>query len=280
MIQFRFGAKISVLGIHSVESYFTWQRYRAFFKRSIPLENFQGGAAYDYFRGLLAGIQWKTKSLKRRAGFGFLPSKGFEIDLHISYEHNEFITGLNLSESGTLLEEFSPNHTGKLETTGTYNLEIPKTNGWMLSTNTSLGYLTNSKVDSFFHFFAGGLPGLKGYPFYSIEGTKKGIETMSLRIPIIKNHNIPIGFFTFQNSSLGFVYSIGDAWRKTNEIEWKQSAGLELRINGFSFYNYPTAITMEIHRGLNSFTNEIGGETLKFGGENQFYLSILFGFNN
>ena len=121
---------------------------------------------------------------------------------------------------------------------------------------------------------------MKGYPFYSVEGTKKGIETISLRIPILKNYNIPIGVFTFQNSSLGCVYSIGDAWRKEDEIDWKQSAGIELRFNGFSFYNYPTAISMEVHRGLNSFTNEIGGESLKFGGENQFYLSILFGFNN
>ena len=280
MVQFRFGSRMPVKGIHSVETYFTWQRYRAFFKRSIPFENLQGGAAYDYFRGISAGLNWKTKVLKRRAGFGFLPSKGFEIDAHLSYEHNNFITGLNLSDSGTLLEDFSPNHTGKFEMIGIYNLEIPNTNDWMLSTKTSIGYLTNSKVDSFFHFFAGGLPGLKGFPFYSIEGTKKAIETVSLRIPMAKNYHIPIGFFTFQNSSLGFVYSLGDAWRIENEIKWKQSAGVELRLNGFSFYNYPTAISIEIHRGLNSFTNEIGSETLKFGGENRFYLSILFGFNN
>jgi hypothetical protein len=282
MVQFRFGSRIPVKGIHSVETYFTWQRYRAFFKRAVFTESgfIQGGAAYDYFRGITAGLNWKTKVLKRRAGFGFLPSKGFEIDAHISYEHNNFITGLNLSESGTLLEDFSPNHTGKLEMIGIYNLEIPNTNDWMLSTKTSIAYLTNSKVDSFFHFFAGGLPGLKGYPFYSIEGTKKTIETVSLRIPMAKNYHIPIGFFTFQNSSLGIIYSLGDAWRKNNGIEWKQSAGIELRLNGFSFYNYPTAISMEIHRGLNSFTNEIGDETLKFGGEDKFYLSILFGFNN
>ena len=280
MIQFRFGVRMPVKGIHSLETYVTWQRYRAFFKRSIPLENLQGGAAYDYFRGLTSGLHWKTKGLKRRAGFGYLPSNGYEAEIHLSYEYNNFITGLNLSDSGTLLEKFSPNHTGKVELSGTYNLEIPKTDGWMFSTNTSFGYLSNSEVDSFFHFFAGGLPGIKGYPFYSIEGIKKGIETMSLRIPILKNYNIPIGIFTFQNSSLGFVYSIGDAWRREEKIDWKQSAGVELRFNGFSFYNYPTAISVEIHRGLNSFTNEIGGETLKFGVENQFYLSILFGFNN
>ena len=121
---------------------------------------------------------------------------------------------------------------------------------------------------------------MKGYTFYSIEGTKKVIGTISLRIPFLKNYNIPVGVFTFQNSSLGCVYSIGDAWRKEDKIEWRQSAGVELRFNGFSFYNYPTAISMEIHRGLSSFTNEIGGETLKFGGTDQFYLSILFGFNN
>jgi hypothetical protein len=282
MIRFRFGARIPAKGIHSIESYVTWQRYRAFVKSSVltNIPPIMFGTAYDYFRGLTAGLNWKVKGLKRRAGFGYLPSKGFEAELHLSYEHNNFITGLDFSNSGTLLEKFSPNHTGKVEFNGTYNLEIPKTDGWMLSTNTNIGYLSNSKVDSFFHFFGGGFPGMKGYPFYSIEGTIKGIETISLRIPILKNYNIPIGVFTFQNSSLGCIYSIGDAWRREDEIDWKQSAGVELRFNGFSFYNYPTAISMEVHRGLNSFTNEIGGETLKFGVENQFYLSILFGFNN
>ena len=32
------------------------------------------------------------------------------------------------------------------------------------------------------------------------DRTKKGIETISLRIPILKNYNIPVGVFTFQNS--------------------------------------------------------------------------------
>ena len=280
MVQFKFGAKMPVRGIHSIESYVIWQRYRAFFKRSIPFENLEGGAAYDYFRGNSIGLNWKTKLMKKRSGFGFLPSKGFEVDVHLSYEHNNFITGLNLSDSGTLLEEFSPNHTGKMEFSGTYNFEIPKAKGLMFSTNTSFGFLTNTRVDSFFHFFAGGLPGIKGYPFYSIEGSRFAIEQLSLRFPIFYNYNIPIGMFTFQNSSLGFVYSVGDGWRKNSEIEWKQSAGVELRINGFSFYNYPTAISLEVHRGINSFVNEFGSETLKFGGENQFYFSILFGFNN
>ena len=63
-----------------------------------------------------------------------------------------------------------------------------------------------------------------------------------------------------------------------DEFSLKQSVGLQFRINGFSFYNYPTAIGFEVHRGLTEFEIESDDELIKYGNENRFYLSILFGF--
>ena len=52
MIQFRFGARMPVKGIHSIESYVIWQRYRAFVKSSIltNIPPIMFGTAYDYFQ--------------------------------------------------------------------------------------------------------------------------------------------------------------------------------------------------------------------------------------
>ena len=51
------------------------------------------------------------------------------------------------------------------------------------------------------------------------------------------------------------------------ENNYKFSAGLELRIHGFSFYAYPTALEYEYHQALND-SEESG----------KHYLSFLFGF--
>ena len=54
--------------------------------------------------------------------------------------------------------------------------------------------------------------------------------------------------------------------------------GLQWRVNGFSFYNYPTAIELEIHKGLTKFNRTIKGESYSYGEEYRTYFKILFDF--
>jgi len=138
--------------------------------------------------------------------------------------------------------------------------------------------MSNAKVDSFFHFFNGGMSGIKGYPFYGIEGTKSALIDFSVRLPIFREEHIKLGWFIMQNSVLGAVFQIGDAWREKNDQMWKKSIGLQWRINGFSFYNYPTAIELEIHRGLTKFERVIKGDSYSYGKENRTYFKLLFDF--
>ena len=77
---------------------------------------------------------------------------------------------------------------------------------------------------------------------------------------------------------MGAVFQIGDAWREKNDQMWKKSIGLQWRINGFSFYNYPTAIELEIHRGLTKFERVIKGDSYSYGKENRTYFKLLFDF--
>ena len=46
------------------------------------------------------------------------PSSGFKISSNIGFEKNDFIEGLNLSDAGTLLEEFRPNNLIRLDLHG------------------------------------------------------------------------------------------------------------------------------------------------------------------
>jgi hypothetical protein len=53
-------------------------------------------------------------------------------------------------------------------------------------------------------------------------------------------------------------------------------------LNGFSFYNFPTAIEVEYHQPINEFEREINEETFTYGSttwnEGRTYVKVLFDF--
>jgi len=280
-LKFRFilmqvGLRFPILGSEPLEIYTRWQRYRAYIKENIDLINLESGYAYDYFRGLSAGINFGFNNVKMTVDRDINPSGGFKLSTNISYESNDFIDGLNLSDSGTLVEEFSPNNYFTINAGGSYYFNINPAKRWTLGITAKGGWISDKDVDSFFNYFGGGMDGIQGYPYYSFEGTNSLFSEIALRMPLFRLNHIPLGWTIWQNATLGLEYQFGDTW--TDEFNLKQSLGLQLRINGFSFYNYPTAIGLELHRGLTVFEIETDDELIKYGSENRFYFSILFGF--
>ena len=279
LIEFRGGLRIPFYG-SNIELFGSWSRFRASIKDEVVGEpQLQSGFGYDYFQGNKAGLNWSIQQYKRRIDQNINPV-GFEANLSLVQEWNQFIDGLDLSESGTLISTFSQHNLVRAEVNGKYLWEIPKTNRWTISLGGQAGWISKTSVDSFFHFFAGGLPGLKGYPFYSIEGTNMAIGELGLRVPLFREKHFPMGWFTLQHGTIGIVRQMGDAWnRSISTFNAKQSAGVALRFSGYSFYNYPTSIGIEMHRGLNTFEMDIGdGQLISYGQENRFYLTVLFGF--
>ena len=279
LIEFRGGIQIPFYGTQ-FELYGKWAQYRASIKEQVVGKpQLQSGIGYDYFRGKEAGFQWSLRQFKRRIDQNINPA-GYEISLNVVKEWNQFIDGLDLSESGTLVSKFNNHNLARVEINGKYLWEIPKTNRWTVSLGGQGGWITNTKADSFFHFFAGGMPGLKGYAFYSIEGTNMAIAEMGLRIPLFREKHIPFGWFTLQHSTIGLISQVGDAWnREYSNFKAKRSFGIEWRMSGTSFYNYPTSIGIEYHRGVDTFEMYIGdGQPIQYGQENRFYFTVLFGF--
>ena len=98
---------------------------------------------------------------------------------------------------------------------------------------------------------------------------------LSLRVPLFREKHYPVGPFILQNIIMGVVAQAGDAWNGAeDEFSLKRSVGAQLRFGGFSFYNYPTGIGMEIHKGLDKFS--IDGND--YGNELRTYFTLLFGF--
>jgi len=278
LVQFRSGLKIPIYG-SLMEVSGTQQWYRAFIQEQVMTNEYgilEAGAAYDYFRGLSLSVDWSLDRIKRSLDASINPSNGFIIHARIDLEKNDFIEGLNLSESGTLLEKFKENDLTRLRVDGSYHYKVPWKKRWTLSLKGHAGWISNQNIDSFFHFYLGGIPGMRGYPFYSIQGTKSALLDATFRIPIFMEKHYKAKWVIFQNSTLGAVIQVGDAW--TDDISLKKSVGIQWRINGFSFYNFPTAIEVEYHQPLDSFKRDINETTISYGENGRAYVKVLFDF--
>ncbi|UCH09184.1 MAG: BamA/TamA family outer membrane protein [Fidelibacterota bacterium] len=134
----------------------------------------------------------------------------------------------------------------------------------------TLGWISNTEIDTFFYFFGGGSPGLRGYTYYdsTVQGTNLMLHTLTVRIPVILEQNIPVLHLILQNASLGFVAQYGDgfngSWLKH---QYKTSLGVEMRLKGYSFYVFPFALAYEVHQPL------VGGSR-----KHRHYVSLLFDF--
>jgi hypothetical protein len=134
-------------------------------------------------------------------------------------------------------------------------------------------------ADSFFHFFGGGFTGIKGYPYYSLQGTDLLLADFVLRFPLFSEQNYSLGPLSINNLLVGYETQYGDAWSRVDDFMPKQSHGVHIRISGYSFYNYPTAIGLEYHKPLNTFNIDIGdGSNLIYGDDDRIYFNVLFGF--
>ena len=49
--------------------------------------------------------------------------------------------------------------------------------------------------------------------------------------------------FSVQNLSLGYVFQVGNA----DDNDFMSSNGIEIRVNGSSFYGFPFAVSYEFH---------------------------------
>jgi Tol biopolymer transport system component len=143
------------------------------------------------------------------------------------------------------------------------------------------GSILEHTVDSFFDFYAGGLLGMKGYPFYSIGGNEMAIVGLEYRFPLVSNMDVRFLQFYFDKLYASVYGDFGNAWssEKPKLNEFKGDAGVELRLESFSWYAYPTRIFLNASYGLNEFERNVRGTPVKYGKEWRFYFGVLFGFD-
>ena len=152
-----------------------------------------------------------------------------------------------------------------------------------LTASLRAGSILEYSVDDFFDFYAGGLIGMRGYPFYAIGGNEIATFGLEYRFPLV--HNIDTRFLQFYFDKLyASVYGdVGNAWTgKTPALkDFRKDAGVELRLESFSWYAYPTRVFFNASYGFDRFEKFVRSRdaTVTYGKEWRFYLGVLFGFD-
>jgi hypothetical protein len=242
-----------------------------------------------YFIGNELALQFRIDAILP-SRTGAINPVGRKIIIRLGAEFNKLQSSDSLgrleyeiSESGALQPLYDDYSFGRVEVWWKEYMPV-LFRGHTLNPSLRIGTILGPPVDSFFDFYAGGLIGMKGYPFYSLGGNEMLILGLSYRFPILENMDFRVLQLYFDKFYASVFADIGDAWTGSMPTfdELKRDAGIELRLESYSYYAYPTRIFFSAAYGFNRFTlafSTYDDRTVSYGEEWRFYFGILFGFD-
>ena len=235
---------------------------------------------YTYHLGNALQLKWLNRSIPPAILSDIAPQHGFMFDVEALFASQRFIDDFKIDEDyGTLVEVYSKYK--YFQISGEYRRYFPALFNHSIMTRMKFGYI-DRKIDDFYYFYAGGMDGLKGYPFYGIEGRKLVHLEMAYRFPIWTNIEKRLLFLQFDDLFASLYGQVGDAFLGDgfDALSWKRSVGAQLRLSLFEFYGYPMRFFADGAYGLDeikaydSFTEE----ERSYGKEWRFYFGLLFDF--
>ncbi|NQS97872.1 MAG: PD40 domain-containing protein [candidate division Zixibacteria bacterium] len=235
--------------------------------------------SYTYFKGKSVNLIWNGDYRSPGVDQDINPSKGRRFIAEIARENNSFIDSFKV-DAGMIKEVFTPYNYSRLALQWEEYLKSPLKNDHSINLRLNAALIDRNDIDDFFYLYAGGLPGMKGYSYYSLGGTRKFIGTLTYRLPILKNFNRTVLHAYVHKMYLGVFFDYGNAWVGDIDFaDWKKDVGINLRTKLTSFFTFPTAITLEAAYGLDEVTVTEPDFQGTYGKEWRYYLTILFDFN-
>ena len=236
--------------------------------------------ANTYFIGNHIRLQWDWDKVARGAYSSINPSAGRKIMLRYSYEFNQFFEGYSTEDENILPQkEYANYNVNKIELEWNEYMRMPWSKKHALTAQFKGGYI-DRPIDSFFNFFAGGLPGLRGYPYYAIEGRKMMLGRFTYRFPIFSQLQKQLFHLTTDKLYLSTFFELGNAFDedKVDVEQFKRVVGAGLRLQLFSFYGFPTAFAFDAAYGLDPIAVEYDDIAYDYGNEWRYYFTLLFDF--
>ena len=234
-----------------------------------------------YFIGNDLSATWEFNGIVSSRTQEINPT-GLKVRLRYDYEFNKFNPDNTYEvQNGIAVPLYERFRFHRLELNLREHLPLP---GWKhtLSAHLRGGSILGPSVHQFFDFYAGGLAGMKGYPFYAIGGNEMATANVTFRFPVWENIDLRVLHLYFDKLYGAVFADIGDAWTGSPKgNKFRRDVGFELRLESFAWYAYPTRIFFSGAYGLDSFTRfiDFNRVTVAYGKEWRFYFGVLFGFD-
>lgn len=241
---------------------------------------FDDGGTFDYtyFKGSAYILRLDSDLRALSATSDIHPTGGWKGWLELAHEENRFLDSFRVDlDKGLLKEVYQPYNYIRFEADVDYYWKL--FDGVTLNPRLIGGLLSDDAVDPFFHLYAGGLPGLRGYSFYSLGGSRKAVGRLSLRFPILGGIDRAWGPFYLDRIHGALFGETGDAWSgEFNSRSVKKDAGFELRTRMFSWYGFPTDIQFTGAYGFDRFRAPDDPSHTQYGRGWRWYFTLLFDF--
>lgn len=234
-----------------------------------------GKGGFSYYRGNIITTRFDYRSIARAMDSDVNPRGGRTFEIRAA--HNW--AGLNpsgLVDNETFKPIFEDNDFNEFEGDWREHFALP----WGRNTielRARGGMIDKVEIDDFFHFAIGSRPGLRGYTYYSAQGRKLGLASITYRFPILPRLNRQFLQFLVHRLYGGVFYEAGNVWNdkaleglSANRL--LKDVGFELRLDATSFYVFPAAFHLEGAYALDRLPGDLGGD------EWRFYSGLLFGF--
>jgi len=236
---------------------------------------------YDYYhgRGLRLALEHEV-DLGRTVDEFINPRGRSGWSLELRQHWDELIREFEVTPAGLLAEVFDPAVFFEAAGSAHRSWPVPGLPKVSFAVEGRGAWIADDGVDDFFHAYAGGLTGLKGYSYYSLGGTRAALAHVKLGFPLIERVGWPLGPWHFKRAYLQLFAGAGDAWGGgADAFDLKREAGADLKLFMTSWSLLPTAIQLTGAWGLDEYrVPELDpGET--YGHEWRWYATLLFDFD-
>jgi Tol biopolymer transport system component len=237
--------------------------------------------SYTYLKGpaLEFSMSWDSRRQDRFTDIA--PRGGRYVFFRVGHEWNKFLT--DFKTSAINIENYTNYYFNRAELSWEEFFRVPLTKYHSLTLKFYGGGI-DTPVDQFFHFYAGGLLGMRGYLYYSLGGRFVSTGQVSYKFPLFNDIDYDIVNLYFSRLYLNLFADIGNAWDNP-EIpslnDFKRDIGFEIRLDMTSFHMFPTRVFFSGAYPLDEFTfyedkREIW---IRYKKQPRFYFGLLFDFD-
>jgi hypothetical protein len=255
-----------------LELHSTYQRFDAAIDQTLLANGTRTyvGYNYTYYNGVALGAALSSTAIKPFTTADIAP-QGMKWSVRYDRWWNWYFKDFD-SGTGLLNEVYTPYHYNQVSLDGGYYLPLP----W--NEEHTLGFegramTIDAKIDSFFYEGVGGIIGLRGYTYYQLQGKQTAWGRLFYRMPLARNIDRKFGGI-YLDKVYGMLFAeAGRVWRDSYPSPWtpgiKRDVGAELRADLFSFYGYPSRLSISAARALDPAPNT---------DKTKLYFTLLFGY--